>query len=343
MVHRPDILLTRAAFRDAVFGRDGHVCVVCGAPAQDAHHIIERRLWPDGGYYIDNGASLCAGCHVSAEQTSIDCDELRTKCGIEHVVLPPHLYRDQAYDKWGNPIQSNGTRLKGELFDDPSVQRALGAVLHLFVSRVKYARTYHVPWSPGATRDDRIVALDDVPHLCSGETELVVTEKMDGENTTMYRDGMHARSLDYEPHPSRDWVKRLHATFAHDIPEGWRVCGENLYAKHSIGYDDLPSYLMVFSVWDGTNTCLSWDDTVEWCTLLGLCTVPVLYRGPWDTEAFRRLETDRDRCEGYVIRPQRAFHYSAFRKNVLKYVRAHHVQTHGHWMRSAVVPNGLYR
>ncbi len=44
-------LLTRAAFRAAVFARDGGRCVICGAVAVDPHHILDRALWPDGGYY----------------------------------------------------------------------------------------------------------------------------------------------------------------------------------------------------------------------------------------------------------------------------------------------------
>ena len=51
--------LTRDQFRNGVFARDGHKCVLCQAPGQDAHHIMERRLFPDGGYYLDNGATVC--------------------------------------------------------------------------------------------------------------------------------------------------------------------------------------------------------------------------------------------------------------------------------------------
>lgn len=40
--------------------------------------------------------------------------------------------------------------------------------------------------------------------------EVVVTEKIDGENTTMYPDHIHARSLDSNHHPSRNIVKQLH-------------------------------------------------------------------------------------------------------------------------------------
>ena len=77
---------------------------------------MERRLFEDGGYYLDNGASLCGKCHVAAEETleGFMPFDLRTKIGITTVVLPPHLYPDNEYDKWGNIVQGNGTRLRGE-------------------------------------------------------------------------------------------------------------------------------------------------------------------------------------------------------------------------------------
>lgn len=97
---------------------------------------------------------------------------------------------------------------------------------------VKYPRTYHLPWSPGTTNDDKILK-----SLTGFDGEHVVcTVKMDGENTSLYRNGLHARSLDYQHHDSRAWIRGFHATFAADIPEGMRICGENLYAKHSIAY-----------------------------------------------------------------------------------------------------------
>jgi hypothetical protein len=150
-------LLNRDVFRREVFSRDSHKCVACGGEAQDAHHIIERRLFSDGGYYLDNGASVCGLCHIRAEQTLLPCDELRRLAGINTIILPEHLYRDQEYDKWGNPILGNSTRLKGELFEDGSVQKILEPVLHLFTKYVKYPRTYHLPWSENLTKDDRMI------------------------------------------------------------------------------------------------------------------------------------------------------------------------------------------
>jgi hypothetical protein len=345
-------LLDRDSFRKGVFERDGYKCVICGASnvRLDAHHIIERRLWDDGGYYLENGATLCdeysgfvdngIGCHMKAEMTTLSCEEIRAAAGITHVIIPDHLYGDYIYDKWSNIINPDGTRVKGELFNDESVQKALkaGGVLPLFRPYVKYPRTYHLPWSPGLTDDDRMLPSTKV---FEGR-EVVVTEKMDGENTTMYRDYMHARSLEEEHHESRCWVKKIHGEICYDIPPSWRICGENVYALHSIPYADLPSYFLVFSIWDHNNTCLSWDDTVTYAGVLGLDTVPIIWRGIWNEEKIRSLAPiDTSHHEGYTVRVADSFTYGSFRRSIAKWVRPHHVQTTHGWKQRPVIKNGL--
>ncbi|MGF1687487.1 RNA ligase family protein [Photobacterium japonica] len=204
-------------------------------------------------------------------------------------------------------------------------------------TRFKYPRTPHLPWSPGATSDD-IRCIDT--RMFVGK-QVVVTEKMDGENTTLYRELTHARSVDSRNHPSRDWLKRFHAAIRHDIPEGWRLCGENLYAQHSIVYSSLKSYFYGFSVWDSNNQCLSWDETLIWFELLGIQSPPVLYQGLWDEDAIRRIHTDTGESEGYVVRLQDGFAFDAFSLSVAKWVRKGHVQTDQHWMFAEIIPNSL--
>lgn len=334
-------ILTRDQFRSKVFERDENLCVFCKEPAVDAHHIMERRLFPDGGYYIDNGASVCEYHHIECERTNITLEQVREACGIKKIVIPPHLYKDQFYDKWGNPILPNGLRLKGELFDDESVQKVLSHKLNEFTNYVKYPRTYHLPWSPGMNDDDRM--MKDLSGL--ENKQVVVTEKMDGENTTMYQDYIHARSVDSRSHPSRNWIKGFHSKISYDIPVGWRICVENLYATHSIHYTDLQSYVYGFSIWNDKNICLSWSETLEWLSMLEICPVPVLYQGIFDKEAIQKAFLKRSKeseCEGYVVRLSTEFHYKDFRNSVAKYVRPNHVQTTKHWFHGQqVVPNGL--
>lgn len=207
------------------------------------------------------------------------------------------------------------------------------------MTHYKYPKTPHLPWSPGVARDDTVIA--DLSHM-RGE-RVVATEKMDGENTTLYRDYIHARSLSYNAHESRTWIRSLHASIRHDIPLGMRICGENLYARHSIAYTNLPSYFVVFNIWQG-KTCLSWDETVEWCALLNLQHAPIFYDRIWDEHIIRAVYstlTPPDPMEGYVVRVAREFTLDEFPLCVAKYVRANHVQTNQHWMHQAVTQNGL--
>ena len=205
----------------------------------------------------------------------------------------------------------------------------------------KYPKTMHLPWSPGLQNDDRLIE-----SLQGFEDRIVtVTEKMDGENATLYRDHYHARSLDSRHHPSRDWVKAFHSQIKRDIPEGWRVCGENMYAVHSVKYQDLESYFLGFSVWNDKNECLSWGDTLEFFEMIGVTPVSVLYQGLWAEDMIHDIaeNVDHNRQEGFVVRIYDSFHFDDFKKYVAKWVRKGHVQTDEHWMSKPVEPNGLWK
>lgn len=338
------ILLSRDSFREAVFERDNHRCVTCGAPSQDAHHIIERRLFDDGGYYIDNGASLCGKCHILAEETTLSCEEIRSAAGIKNVILPYHMYddNDYTYDKWGNIVLPNGQRLKGELFFDESVQKILaqGKVLNSFSKYIKYPRTMHLPWSEKLGKDDRV--LENTNNF-EGK-EIIATAKLDGENTTFYRDYTHARSINSGSHPTRNQIKGIWARTGYEIPEGWRICGENMEGVHTIKYDNLESFFYVFSIWNEKNECLSWDDTIEWCTLLGLVMVPVLYRGIFEPDVlkmFNKSMYNGVQNEGYVVRLADTYKFSEFRKSVAKFVAKSFVIKHGHWTSGRIQTNSI--
>lgn len=334
-------LLTRDEFREGVFERDNHKCVICGAPKQDAHHILERRLFSDGGYYLDNGATLCEDCHIKAETTEISCDEIREKAGIIQIILPDDYYPDHKYTKWGDIILDNGMRMKGPFFNDESVQKILshGGKLQDYTDYIKYPRTMHLPWSEGQTEDDRTLANCD--HFVG--KEVVVLEKMDGENSNIYRNGYHARSVDGRNHWSRSYIKNMQARIGYEIPEGWRICAENLYAKHSIYYDNLESYVLGFGIWNERNICLGWDETVAYFDILDIKYPSVFYRGVWDEKLIKELYSkyNRNKVEGYVVRLADSFSYSQFRWSVAKFVRKEHVNTSHHWFFNSVETNKL--
>ncbi len=200
----------------------------------------------------------------------------------------------------------------------------------------KYPSTFHHPSSPGVQSDDKIATKKQLDSFV-GE-DVVILEKMDGENTSMYGhpDGFHARSIDSAHNWTRDWCKKLHSCIWTDIGD-MRFSGENMFAKHSINYDNLQSYFYLFSIWDKDNNRLAWDDIMEIADILDLATPPEFYRGIYDENVIQDIakNLDTEKCEGFVITKTKSFHFSEFNHSLIKWVREGHVQTDQHWLKNA--------
>lgn len=211
--------------------------------------------------------------------------------------------------------------------------------------RKKYPRTFHLDFSKALQSDDKLIDSLDAFH---GQ-EIQVSLKMDGENTTLYHDNyLHARSIDSKTNWTRNFAKSIHSNLVatQSIPENFRLCCENVFAKHSIYYPDgyLEGYLYLLSVWNDKNKCLSVKETDEYAELLDLPRPKELYRGVFDYDKLKELSKNLDTSieEGFVVRLTREFSYDEFSKCVTKFVRAGHVQDNAeHWLRNAVQNGAL--
>lgn len=212
----------------------------------------------------------------------------------------------------------------------------------------KYNRTMHVPWSKGATNDDKIAT--SIDSLLN--TEIVITEKIDGSNTSLESDGCYARTHAGAPtHPSFDGLKALHASLKYKLPNNIQFFGEWAFALHSIAYNELPGYFMMFNVREVlSNIWYSWDEVELWAIELEVPTVPVLFKGIVKSEQELKELTESfmiepSKCggirEGVVVRVAHQFNDDEFSQCVQKNVRANHVQTSEHWKDQAIVKNKL--
>lgn len=211
----------------------------------------------------------------------------------------------------------------------------------------KYPRTFHLPFSPGATNDDK--RLTSVQDLIG--KPLVVTEKADGSNVCMESKECFARSHSKGArHESFDAFKAAHAGIKHLIPSGTQFFGEWLYAKHSLPYTGLPGYFLLFGVRDlATSTWASWSTVEYWAKQLAVPTVPVLDKGIFlarEIEALGKRVQEPSLLgapekEGFVVRWASSFHDQDFSRAVAKFVRKGHVQTADHWTTQTIVRNGL--
>lgn len=212
----------------------------------------------------------------------------------------------------------------------------------------KYNRTFHLPYSKGATNDDKIAF--NVNSLLN--IDIVITEKMDGSNCSLEHDGCFARSHASTPtHASFDALKALHATLKYKLPNNMQFFGEWLFAVHSIKYESLPSYFLLFNIRDlNNNKWLSWADIELWASKLDLYTVPVLFKGAVSNDKeLKQLVEDLmatpSQCggikEGVVVRSSESFDDINFSSHIMKYVRENHVTTTKHWKNQIIVPNKL--
>ena len=204
----------------------------------------------------------------------------------------------------------------------------------------KYNRTYHLFFSPGSTNDDRIS--DNVESLLG--SEIVITEKLDGENCGMTDDGVYARS--HATFTTSSWsreVRQLHKLSVEDeLGDGVFLFGENMEGIHSIEYTNLTSYFYIFGIRDN-DIWIPWEKVEEYSYLLDIPTVPVLFKGIVNSaKELQQIVEDLvgkpselgGQREGIVVRTTGMFHNDNFADNVMKWVRKGHVITDVHWTRN---------
>src|ERR1035437_6372439 len=125
----------------------------------------------------------------------------------------------------------------------------------IFISMSKYPRTAHLPYSAGVSKDDRI---SQTTKMFVG-IEVVITEKLDGSNASLTKDGVYARShVEFTKNP---WDKEMWNIWNNTkrlIDENVFIFGENLEGIHSIEYSNLDSYFYIFGVRDN-NIWVPWE------------------------------------------------------------------------------------
>lgn len=210
---------------------------------------------------------------------------------------------------------------------------------------MKYPRTYHLPYSPGATKDDK--KLQDSWFDNYKGKEIVITEKLDGENIHMTQKDCYARS---DGAPTRSpWSRNiwdpnvgLYWKLKSLIGPNETIFGENLYGEHSIHYGNLDSYFHLFAATDEFNW-YSWDDVKGFAKIMNIPHVPELWRGMIYKEKDLEELVNKfvsypsiygDNREGVVVRITKSFPIEDFSKYVCKWVRPNHVQTDEHWTRN---------
>ena len=223
----------------------------------------------------------------------------------------------------------------------------------------RFPHTPHIAWlAQGAPRDDKVFSPKEATELL--RAEVVVEEKLDGANLgfSLSPDGeLRAQNRGqylHAPHAGQfarlpDWLAlhadKLHAELAQHTQSHLMLFGEWCAARHSLDYDHLPDWFLLFDVYDQTlGRFWSASRRNALAATLGLATVPQLLQGKCTLQQLKDLlscqhsQFRQGTLEGVVIRRESADWCEAR----AKLVRPDFTQTiTEHWSRRRIEWNRL--
>ncbi len=174
---------------------------------------------------------------------------------------------------------------------------------------VKYPKTYHIfPVTSKYNLDNATIG-----RLLAGE--VIVEEKMDGSNTGIirHRQGFHLQKRNSLVGPSvheqfdffYNWANTQNYEKIMAVPEGTLIYGELLYAVHTIYYDKLPDYFLVFDVRQN-GRWLNYPERVSFCAVYGFQMVPFIASGSFSLDELRSMVPTKsaygEAAEGIVVK-----------------------------------------
>ena len=223
----------------------------------------------------------------------------------------------------------------------------------------RFPHTPHIAWlAQGAPRDDKVFSPKEATELL--RAEVVVEEKLDGANLgfSLSPDGeLRAQNRGqylHAPHAGQfarlpDWLAlhadKLHAELVRQTQSNLMLFGEWCAARHSLDYDHLPDWFLLFDVYDQTlGRFWSASRRNALAATLGLATVPQLLQGKCTLQQLKDLlscqhsQFRQGTLEGVVIRRESADWCEAR----AKLVRPDFTQTiTEHWSRRRIEWNRL--
>jgi RNA ligase. len=229
----------------------------------------------------------------------------------------------------------------------------------------KFARTFHLPLEPNASRDDLIAPLSSLSIL--KDHTLVVEEKVDGANVgiTIHEGQPVIRNRNYilnkgygrkdtpakkQYAPLWNWFySNTYKFLALEKLLGFTpsVYGEWLYARHTIEYDRLPDYFIAYDIYCPDEQ--KWLAPSRYRAALeeaGFSVVPKVAWGPVSQDELKLMRDERSefsstsQCEGLYLKTATDLYGLEYCATRLKMVRNAFI-TDDHWNNKSLVTNKL--
>ena len=154
----------------------------------------------------------------------------------------------------------------------------------------RFPHTPHIDWlGEGMPRDDKVLTEPEIEALLA--QPIRVEEKLDGANLGIsLRASGELRAQNrgqylLEPFAGQfsrlnSWLGQHQYALCDNLQSDWIVFGEWCAARHSLDYDNLPDWFVVFDVYDRAEQKFwSCQRRNALAAKLGLAVVPTLYQG----------------------------------------------------------------
>lgn len=183
----------------------------------------------------------------------------------------------------------------------------------------RFPHTPHLMWlGKGEPRDDKVLSPPEAKALLAGD--VVVEEKVDGANLGFSIDQAgqlqaQNRGQYVQPPYAGQFSKLLQWSDVHGdalvtaLQPGWIAFGEWCAARHSLNYDSLPDWWLLFDLYDQANRRFQATGARDaFAKKAGLATVAELYRGRITLNDLRALLSETPSrygsgpIEGLVVR-----------------------------------------
>ena len=215
----------------------------------------------------------------------------------------------------------------------------------------KYDKTYRIIVPQINVKGKLYLPKDEVKLLLG--SDVIIEEKLDGANTGIIRhkNGIHLQKrgslVSTSEHEQfqffHNWAMYQNREKLMKLPKNYIIYGELMYAIHTVYYNELPDYFLVFDVWDG-NKFLKYNDRNDFCIKYDLKQVPFIQKGFFNIDELYDLIPTKsaygnEAAEGIVIKKYNKKGY--IRAKLVREEFVKKVDDSEHWMHKQLKKNML--
>ena len=216
---------------------------------------------------------------------------------------------------------------------------------------IKYGKIYRIPIREISIGGKFCLSRKEIRLLLAGK--VTIEEKIDGANTgiirhkngfTLQKRGSLVGQSEHEQFQYlHNWANRTKYNNIMAVPPGYLIYGEWCYAVHSIYYDRLSDYFLVFDILKDGRKWLNREERDNFCAKYEFASIPFIAEGYFNITGLYSLIPEKsaygDTAEGIVLKRYRKREY--IRGKIVKAQFIKTLEESEHWTKYNIRKNKI--